>query len=830
MPEKRPTPPAATPPSNEIGRVEPRSITAEIEESYLDYAMSVIVARALPDARDGLKPVHRRILYAMWSMGLKPSAKFRKSATVVGEVLGKYHPHGDIAVYDSMVRMAQDFSLRYPLVHGQGNFGSLDGDNAAAHRYTEAKLAHIAEEMLTDIERDTVDFVPNYDASQKEPTVLPAKLPNLLLNGNMGIAVGMATSIPPHNLTELIDGVTHLIDHPHATVEDLLQFIKGPDFPTAGEIFDAAAIREAYATGRGAIVTRAKAEIVEGANGYQIVVTEIPYLVNKADLITKIADLVHDKKIDGIRDLRDESDKDGVRIVVELKRDSFPKKVLNRLFSTTQLQETFHLNLVALVDGGLQPRVLTLKAALESYIEHRKEVVRRRAAFDLARATERAHILKGLKIALDHLDAVISTIRRSRDKDEAKVNLIKKFKLTDPQAIAILEMRLAQLANLERKRVEDELKEKLVLIKELEVLLATPKKILGVIKTELTDLKAKYGDERRTRVNPLALGRFSAEDLVPNVPTVIIMTRDGYIKRVEPASFKTQGRGGKGVIGLTRKEEDTVALTLLTNTHANLLFFSSQGRVFQLKAYDVPAASRTAKGQAIVNFLQLTGNERVSAMLYLEKLVADKGVNYLVMVTKRGVIKKVALAAFENIRRTGIIALKLKGGDELEWVKPSSGKNTVALVTKNGQAIRFSETQVRAMGRSASGVRGMKLKKDDEIVGMNIAKAEAAPGTQLLVVMENGFGKRTFIKHYKIQGRGGSGVKTAEVTAKTGPVVDSKLVDPDSEAADLIVISTHGQVIRVPIKSISILGRATQGVRIMRFSEKNDKIASVTVI
>ncbi len=820
--------PDKPPHSFTIGQIEPRPLVTEMQESYLDYAMSVIVARALPDVRDGLKPVARRILYAMWTIGLRPGTKYRKSATVVGEVLGKYHPHGDISVYDAMVRLAQDFAMRYPLVDGQGNFGSMDGDSPAAMRYTESRLDKISSELLTDIEKNTVDFAPNYDGSHQEPRVLPAKLPNLLLNGTVGIAVGMATSIPPHNISEVIDAATHLIDHPQASVDDLTQFVKGPDFPTGGIIYNQADIKSTYATGKGAIVVRGKAEIVEGkGNAFNIIITEIPYQVNKSTLVERIAELVRDKKLEGIRDLRDESNREGVRIVVELKKDAYPKKVLNRLFTLTQLQETFHVNMLALVDG-IQPRVLTLKMVLEEYLKHRQTVVRRRAEFELQGAKDRDHILKGLLIALANIQDVIRTIQKSKDKDEAKVNLIKKFKLTEKQAQAILEMRLQQLANLERLKIEQEHKDKLALIKELETLLASPKKIMGVIKQELADLKAQYGDARKTEIVKGAVGTFTQEDLIPNEATVVVLTTDGYIKRLSPENFKTQSRGGKGVIGLTTKEEDAVSHFFSTTTHADILFFTTTGRLFQMKAYDIPAASRTAKGQAIVNFLQLTGEEKVANVLSMEDLTPFK---YLLMVTKNGVIKKVDLEEFKNVRKSGLIAIKLKAGDRLRWVKPTSGQDHIMLVTANGQSIRFQETNVRPMGRSASGVRGMKMKGVDEIVGMDIMDhGKTDQSEQLMIIMANGFGKRTAVTAYKVQGRGGSGIKTAKITDKTGKITSGTIVNGQDTVQDLIVMSTKGQVIRLPLKSISVLGRDTQGVRIMRFNDAKDKVASVTLV
>lgn len=820
--------PDKTPNKFAIGQIVNRPLVTEMQESYLDYAMSVIVARALPDVRDGLKPVNRRILYAMWSIGVRPGTKFRKSAAVVGEVMGKYHPHGDASIYEAMVRMAQDFSMRYTLVDGQGNFGSMDGDSAAAQRYTEARLDRISTDMLTDIDKNTVDFAPNYDGSRQEPRVLPAKLPNLLLNGTVGIAVGMATNIPPHNLNEVVDATLHLIDHPQATVDDLTQFVKGPDFPTGGIIYNQADIKSTYATGKGAIVIRAKAEIVEGkGSGFNIIVSEIPYQVNKSTLIERIAELVRDKKLEGIRDLRDESNREGVRIVIELKKDAYPKKVLNRLYTLTQLQETFHVNMLALVDG-IQPRVLTLKMVLEEYLKHRQNVVRRRTEFDLDVAKKRDHILKGLLIALANIQDVIRTIQKSKDKDEAKINLIKKFKLTELQAAAILEMRLQQLANLETLKIEQEHKDKLALIRDLEALLASPKKILGVIKQELQTTKEQYGDARKTEVIKGAVGTFTQEDLIPNEATVVVMTADGYIKRLSPENFKTQSRGGKGVIGLTTKEEDAVSHFFSTTTHADILFFTTTGRLFQLKAYDIPAASRTAKGQAIVNFLQLTGEEKVANVLSMEDLSPFK---YLLMVTKNGVIKKVDLEEFKNVRRSGLIAIKLKAGDRLRWVKPTSGKDHIMLVTSNGQSIRFQETTVRPMGRSASGVRGMKMKGADEIVGMDVMdQGQADEHEQLMIVMANGFGKRTGVSAYKVQGRGGSGIKTAKITDKTGKISSGTIVNGKDLAQDIIVISQKGQVIRLPLKSISVLGRDTQGVRIMRFNDAKDKVASVTLV
>ena len=814
--------------STSFDRVEPLSIVTEMQSSYLDYAMSVIVARALPDVRDGLKPVHRRILYAMWSLGLRHSAKFKKSATVVGEVLGKYHPHGDIAIYDSLVRMAQDFSMRYTLIHGQGNFGSVDGDGAAAMRYTEVKLQALSEEMMLDIDKETVDFSPNYDGAHKEPRVLPAKLPNLLLNGGTGIAVGMATNIPPHNLTELCNAINLLIDKPEASIDELMEYVQAPDFPTGGVIYNAEDIKAAYATGRGGIVVRGEAEITENKAGqFQIIVSSIPFQVNKATLLEKIADLVKEKKIEGIKDLRDESGKEGVRIVIDLKKEAYPKKILNNLYKSTQLQEKFHVNMLALVDG-IQPRVLNLKSILEEYIKHRQEVITRRTAFDLARAKDRAHILEGLTKALDKIDAVIKTIRASQDKEEARINLVKRFKLTDRQAVAILEMKLQSLANLERLKIEGEWKDKLKLIKELAEILKSKIKVLKIIKDELNEIKEKFGDERRTKIVKSAVDKMTTEDLIPNEATVVTLTHDGYIKRLSPETFKTQSRGGKGVIGLTTKEQDEVKLFFTTNTHDNLMFFTTQGRVFKLMAYEIPVMTRTAKGQNIVNFLQLSPEEKVTSVLQSEDIAAFQ---FLVMITKNGLIKRVALEQFENVRRSGLIAIKLKPGDDLLWVKPSTGADDIMLVTAQGQSIRFQEKMVRAMGRSAAGVHGIRVKPDDEVVGIDLLdQGKANKDEQLLVVMAHGFGKRTGLGNYKVQGRGGSGIKTASITDKTGPIAVAKIVSAKLENDDMIIISRKGQVIRLPIKSVSILGRATQGVRLMRFKDASDKVSSVTFI
>ena len=809
-----------------IGKVEKREITEELKSSYLDYAMSVIISRALPDARDGMKPVHRRILYAMWDMGLRSTSKLRKSAYVVGEVLGKYHPHGDTAVYDSMVRMAQNFSLRYPMVEGQGNFGSIDGDSAAAMRYTECKLTPLAEEMLADIDKETVDWVDNYDGTRQEPTVLPSKLPQLLMNGSMGIAVGMATNVPPHNLTEVIGAAIHLIENPEASSEELCEFVKGPDFPTGGYIYDKKAIVSAYSLGKGSIVNRAKTEIVETKKGYfQIIATEIPYQVNKAMLLERIAELVKDKKIEGIKDVRDESDKDGLRVVIDVKADGSPQKILNQLFKLTDFQKSFHLNMLALLDG-LQPQVLSLKTLIEQYLIHRYNVVTRRTKYDLGKAKERAHILEGLKKALDHIDQIISTIRKSDSKEDAKNNLMKKFKLTEVQALAILAMPLANLAKLERNRIEEELKEKKKSIKELETILKSPKKIQKVIEEELVKIKETYGDERRTKVFKGPVGEFSEEDLIAEEESIITLTEGGYIKRMNPKVYKAQNRGGKGVMGMTTREEDAVKYFLSGSTHDSILFFTNTGRVFQSKIYEIPAGSRTSKGQAIVNVLQLMPKENVTAMLCLpaKKKVEVSTAGYLVMTTTSGIIKKTPVSDFENVRRSGLMAIKLGKDDSLGWANISSGKDEIVLTSKQGQIIRFKEKDVRPMGRGAAGIRGIRLKKDDKVVSMDIV---SDPNLKLLVVTENGFGKTTNLKNFKVQKRGGSGIKAAKITPKTGKIVAAETLAGTRE--DLIAISAKGQVIRTPLKSIPNLGRATQGVRIMKL-DAGDKVASVACV
>ncbi len=815
----------------EVGNLKIRDLTLEMETSYLDYAMSVIVSRALPDVRDGLKPVHRRVLYAMHATGLHHSSKYRKSAKVVGEVIGNYHPHGDVAAYDTLVRLAQDFSMRYPLVDGQGNFGSMDGDSAAAMRYTECRMSSIAEEMVADIDKDTVDWQDNYDGSTQEPIVMPARVPQLLLNGTMGIAVGMATNIPPHNLVELCNGITALIDNPEATLEDLMEHIKGPDFPTGANIYNNEDIKMAYATGKGRIMMRAKAEIEEGKRGFKIIITEIPYQVNKASMIEKMADLVKDKKIDGISDLRDESDRHGVRVVIELKANSYPKKVLNRLFELTQMQTAFHVNMLALTPD-LEPRVMTLKDVLSYYIEHRKNVIERRSRFELKKAKDRAHILEGLRIALDNIDEIIHTIRASANREEAKKNLITKFKLSTLQADAILEMRLSALAALERKRIEDEYEEIIKRIAFLEDLLAHPEKILSLIKTDLKEVTEKYGDDRRTTIFPGELGTFQAEDLIPDQQVIVAFSRGNYIKRQEIETYRKQTRGGFGVVGMTTKEEDIVDYLVCASTHDDIYFFSNKGRVFKSKVYELPASSRQSKGTPIVNIVQISQEEKVTSILTIPK---NNGSKYFIMGSKKGLIKKTEIAKYENIRKTGIIAVGLKGNDELKWVKTSGGSDIIVEVTTKGQAICYPETDVRPMGRSASGVAGVRLRKDDEVMAMDVVSGENisfnekdnSRGPDMLIVLENGFGKRTMLKNFHLQKRGGMGIRAANCTPKTGNVIGMHITY--SDAGDVILASRKGQFIRMELTKIKRLGRDTQGVTLMKL-RAGDKVSTVALI
>ena len=818
--------------TSEIGNIKNREITEEMRDSYIDYAMSVIISRALPDVRDGLKPVHRRILYAMHEMGLGHTAKFRKSAAVVGEVLGKFHPHGDQSVYDAAIRMAQDFSLRYPLIQGQGNVGSIDNPSEfAAMRYTEMKLSKIGEEILRDIGKDTVDFRPNYDGTRKEPIVLPSPLPQLLLNGSLGIAVGMATNIPPHNLSEVSDALIYLIDHPKAIIEDLFRFIKGPDFPTGGVIFGKKEIISAYSQGKGPIVARGKAEVVEKNGRGQVIITEIPFQVQKSNLIEQFAKLVQDKRIQGIKDIRDESDREGMRIVLDLQRDAYPKKVLNRLYKFSDLQKTFHLNMIALVDG-IQPRVLSLVDFLNYFIVHRKEVVVRRTKYDLERAKERAHILEGLNKCLAKIDAVIKTIRISKNREEAQKNLIKKFKLTEIQANAILETKLAALAKLERKKIEDELKEMQAKIKELVTILKSPQKIKEVVKKELGELKENFGDERRTKVFVQKIGEIAEEDLIPLEETIITLTQGGYIKRINPATYKIQKRGGKGILGMKTLQDDVVEYFLLSQTHDSLLFFIDSGKVFRTLVYEIPEGTRVARGRGLLNFIEVSPEEKVLSLMTFGKEDIKLGIKNLVMVTQNGIIKKTTLEEFKNVRKSGLIAIKLRKGDLLKKVAKSTGQNDIIIVTKKGQSIRFKEQDIRKMGRPASGVKGIRLRKGDKVVGMGMVEQETRNEKQeirkyLLVVTENGYGKRTDLAEYKFQGRGGTGIKTANVTAKTGELVASKILTGEEE--DLIVISQKGQVIRAKISLIPKISRATQGVKIMRLDE-GDKVASSTCI
>ncbi len=802
-------------------------ISAEMKSSYLTYAMSVIVDRALPDVRDGLKPVHRRILYAMHEDGLVPAHRFTKSAGVVGDVLKKYHPHGDTAVYDSIVKMVQPFSSRYPLVQGQGNFGSMDGDSAAAYRYTEVKMSHIATEVLKDIERETVDFVPNYDASRKEPMVLPARVPTVLLNGTLGIAVGMATKIPPHNLGEVMRALVYLADNPKCANEDLLEFVQGPDFPTGGIIFNKKDIAHAYSTGRGGVLVRGETEIVEGKSGQsQIIITSIPYQVNKAELIIKIADLVHEKKVEGIKDIRDESTTyDDTRIVIDLKSGSYPQKVLNSLYKHTQLEGMFHFNMLALV-GGV-PETLSLKRILEEFIEHRKVVVKRRTEYDLRKALERAHILEGLKKALDHIDEIIKLIKKSKDVADARASLIKVYKFSEVQATAILEMKLQKLAGLERQKIENELAEMLALIKELKSILASVAKMLAIIKTEFAEIIEKYGDERRTKVVKGGAKEISTEDLIPDEESVLVLTRGGYIKRTRPDEYKKQRRGGVGVVDLDTKEEDFITILLAASSHSDLLFFTDRGKVYQLKMYDIPEGKRATKGKSIMNFLSLSEGERVTSVLPLPKGTKEREAINIMMMTKLGVGKKIEASKFFDVRRSGIIAIGLDKGDELLSVFFVEKGDSVITASRKGQAIRFAEGDIRAMGRSAGGVRAIKLTAGDEVIGADKVTKGAESKLDFFVMSDNGMGKKTGIKEYKLQKRGGSGIKTAKVTEKTGKLIVGRVLS--SEEDELVAMSKQGQVIRVEAREVPKLGRQTQGVRIMKM-RAGDNIASVELL
>lgn len=800
--------------------VERRKVEDVMEDSYLRYSMSVIVARALPDVRDGLKPVHRRILYVMNRMGITPGGKTVKSAQIVGEVMGKYHPHGDSAIYDSMVRMAQPWAMRYMLVTGQGNFGSMDGDPPAAYRYTEAKMAHHAEAMLSDIEKETVPFRDNYDGTRQEPEVLPAKLPNLLLNGQIGIAVGMATNIPPHNLNELVDAIIVLIDKPEATLDDLLEHVKGPDFPTGGIVYGSDSIRTAFATGRGGVIVRGVVTIEETKNNkHQIIISEIPYALNKESLILKIADLVKEKKITGISDIRDETARGTVRIVIDLKKDAYPKKILNQLYKLTPLQMAFHYNMLALIDG-IQPRVLGLQDILQEYIKHRQVVVRRRTEFELRKAKDRAHILEGLKIALDNIDEVITTIRNSQTTEEAADNLIKRFKLSEIQAKAILAMQLRTLAGLERQKIEDELAELMKIITELEAILADEKRILKIIKTELLEMKKQFGDERRTKIVPTELGKMNDEDLIPDEQVVVTLTSANYIKRSQMAEYKKQGRGGKGRRGMVTREEDVIEHVVNASTHDYLLFFTNKGRVFRLKTYEVPAVGLNAKGVALVNLLQLQPEETVSSVINVSKQMNGN----LLMCTVRGVVKKTPFEQYQNVRQTGLIAINLDEGDELKWIRMTTGDNEVVISTSQGQAIRFHEKDARPMGRVSRGVRGIRLRAGDRVIGMDIVE----PASNIFVISEHGYGKRTKIDQFTPHARGGVGIRSAIVNTKTGQLVGVKTLSSD-DTQEVIIISKQGQTIRLGLKNIPALGRATQGVRIMRLND-GDKVVSLALV
>ena len=799
--------------------IEHLTVEDVMEDSFMKYSMSVIIERALPDVRDGLKPVHRRIMHTMNRDGLRAGAKFRKSATVVGSVMGDFHPHGDSSIYDAMVRLAQPWAQRYPMVEGQGNFGSMDGDPAAAYRYTEARLQRIADEMVADIDKDTVDFRDNYDGSKQEPSVLPAKVPNLLLNGQIGIAVGMATNIPPHNLGELVDASIELIDNKEATLDDLLKHVKGPDFPTGAVVYGGAPMKQAYLTGRGSVMVRAVADIEETKKGrHQIVVTEVPYSVNKATLIEKIAELVKDKKITAISDLRDESARGSVRVVIEVKKDGYPKKVLNQLYKMTALQTSFNYNMLSIVDG-IQPRILGLQEMLQEFIKHRQKVVRRRTEFELRKARERAHILEGYKIALDHIDEVIATIRSSKNQDEAEKKLIEKFSLSVIQAKAILAMQLRRLTGLERDAIENELNELIKAIKRFEEILADENEILSIIKTELLEMKEKYGDERRSKIINHELGKFSDEELIPEENSVVLLTTENYIKRTLASDYRRQNRGGKGKRGMSTKEEDVIDQLVPVSTHDWLFFFTNRGRVFRLKAYEVPAASLAGKGVAAVNLLQLQPEEKITSIIKHEKDANEDG--FLFMATIKGTIKKTPLKDYANIRTNGLIAIKLDDGDELRWIKKTTGENDIIISTSAGQAVRFNEKDARPMGRSARGVRGARLRPNDIVVGMDVVTGE---DQVLLVISEKGFGKKTKAENFPSHKRGGVGIKAAVVTAKTGPIISVQTIDPEMKEA--LLISKNGQTIRLSLDDIKVLGRTTQGVTIMRLGA-GDSVSSI---
>lgn len=818
---KKETPPAIPEEKKEHQNVISVSIVKEMQSSYLDYAMSVITSRALPDVRDGLKPVHRRILYSMHENGHTFSAKFVKSARIVGDVLGKYHPHGDSSVYDAMVNLVQPFTTRYPLVAGQGNFGSMDGDSPAAMRYTEAKMSKMAAELIRDIEKNTVDFRANYDGTRKEPIVMPTVVPNLLLNGTLGIAVGMATKIPPHNLGEIVDACTYLIEHDDATNEDIAEIVKGPDFPTGGIVFNKKDINMALSTGRGGVICRGEAEIVENKSGvFQLIITSLPYQVVRSNFVESIANLIQEKKLEGIKGLDDLSTVD-TRVVITLKNSVNPQKVLNYLYKHTQLEQTFHYNMVALVEGV--PETLSVKSILDCFIAHREVVVRRRTQFDLDKAKAREHILLGLKKALDHIDKIISLIRASKDSAQAKINLIKEFKFSDLQADAILEMRLQKLAGLERKAVELELLEKQKLIAELESLLASAKKIYAVIANELLEIKEKYADARRTKVVAGGTKMISDEDLIPEKESVLVFTAGGYVKRTDPSEYKQQKRGGVGVVDLETKEEDFVTILLSTDTHSDLLFFTNKGKAYQIKMYDLPEGKRATKGKSIMNFLQLTDDEKVTSILAVPKKLKEEKAS-LMLITKLGVVKKISYESFKDVRRSGIIAIRLEAGDELESVVRVQKGQSVILATSEGQSIRFLESDIREMGRTAGGVRAIKLAKNDVLICAEVIGMEE--GLFMLVMGENGIGKKTPLSEYKIQKRGGSGIKTAKITPKTGKLMVGRVI---TNAGELVAMSKKGQVIRVDAETIPSSGRQTQGVTIMKL-RAGDSLASVTAL
>jgi len=803
-----------------IGKIVEKEISQEMKESYIDYAMSVIVSRALPDVRDGLKPVQRRILYAMYEDGLRHNTKFRKSAQVIGSVLSRYHPHGDMAVYDALVRMAQDFSLRYPLIQGQGNFGSIDGDEAAAYRYTECRLSKIGEEMLRDIEKETVDFTPNYDGTRKEPVVLPSPLPQLLLNGCVGIAVGMATNIPPHNLKEVCDALIYLIDHPRADTEDLFKFIQGPDFPTGGLVYNKKEIIETYSRGKGPILVRAKAEILEGERGRPIIlISEIPYQVQKSQLLEQMAKLIGEKKIEGIKDIRDESDREGLRIVIELSKGAYPKRVLNALYKFTDLQKIFHLNMVALVEGIL-PRSLSLVDVLHYFLEHRREVILRRSKFELEKAKERAHILEGIQKCLGKIEEVVRIIKGSKNRETAREKLMKRFRLDKIQAEAILETKLASLARLEREKIEKELKEIETKIKELNQILKSPKKVNEVIKKELIWLKENFGDARRTKIFEESLGEISEEELIPEEEVLVTLTREGYIKRSDPKEFKSQRKGGKGILGIKTVGEDFVEHFLLCSTHDNLLVFTHSGKVFKIPVHEIPKEERHSRGRGIFNFLEISPEERILSLLSIGKQDEKERIKYILFVTKKGMVKKTPVSEFKNIRKSGLIAISLKKEDLLKKCQKSSGEEEIILATKFGQVIRFKEKEIREMGRQAVGVKGVKLRKDDEVVGMEVIKKENSKGS-LLVLTENGFGKRIEIKEFKPQKRGGMGIRTIKISQKTGNLIEIKFL---SQETDLICISKKGKILKTKISLIPKQKRQSQGVKIMKL-EEGDKIA-----